>query len=72
MCPFTVKFCALSSSAFIYIYICIYTNRKHWYFKKDFIYLFLERWEGRKEERERNINVWLPVTHPPLGTWPAI
>ena len=21
--------------------------------------------------RERNINVWLPLTHPLLGTWPA-
>ena len=21
--------------------------------------------------RERNINVWLPLTWPPLGTWPA-
>ena len=40
------------------------------YFLKDFIYLFLERGEGREKERERNINVWLPLTHPPLGTWP--
>ena len=31
------------------------------------MYLFLER----EEERERNINVWLPLIHspPPLGTW---
>ena len=29
------------------------------YFFKDFIYLLLERGEGRK--RERNINVWLPL-----------
>ena len=29
-----------------------------WYFfKKDFIYLFLERGEGREKEREKNINV---------------
>ena len=34
------------------------------------MYLFLERGEGR-EKVERNINVWLPVKHPPLGTWPA-
>ena len=27
------------------------------YFKKDFIYLFLEREEGRENERERNIDV---------------
>ena len=26
-------------------------------FFKDFIYLFLERGEGKEEERERNINV---------------
>ena len=36
---------------------------------KDFIYLFLERWEGRKKERERNINVWeihqLVASHTP-------
>ena len=37
-------------------------------FFKDFNYLFLERGEGREKERERNINVWLPLTP---GTWPA-
>ena len=36
------------------------------YFLKDFIYSFLER----GEEKERNISVWLPLTHPVLGTWP--
>ena len=41
------------------------------YFLKDFIYLFLERGEGRETERERNINVWLPLMHPLLGAWPA-
>ena len=35
--------------------------------KKTFIYLFLEEGEGR----ERNINVQLPLTHPPPGTWLA-
>ena len=39
-------------------------------FKILFIY-FLERGEGREKERERNINVWLPLTCPQLGTWPA-
>ena len=33
--------------------------------------LFLERGEGREKERERNINVWLLLKWPPLGTWPA-
>ena len=40
-------------------------------FKKDFIYLFLERGEGKGKERERNINMWLPPAHPQLGTWPT-
>ena len=40
------------------------------FFKKR-LYLFLGRREGREKERERNINVWLPLTLPLLGTWPA-
>ena len=40
-------------------------------FFKFFIYLFLERREGREKDRERNINVWLPLTHPLQGTWPS-
>ena len=36
---------------------------------KYLIYLFLER--GRKKERGRNINVWLPLERPLLGTWPT-
>ena len=31
-------------------------------------YFFLEREEGREKEREKNINVWLPPTHPLLAT----
>ena len=42
------------------------------FFFKDFIYLFLERGEGREKERERNINVWLLLMWPPLRTWPTI
>ena len=34
-----------------------------------FIYLFLET--GREGERDRNINVWLPLMRPLLGTWPT-
>ena len=40
-------------------------------FLKEFIYLFLDRGEGRdkgmKKESERNINVWLPLMTPPPG-----
>ena len=47
-------------------------------FFKDFIYLFLERREGRKQERDRNISVrekhWLVASlyMPQPGTEPAI
>ena len=41
------------------------------FFFKDFIYLFLERGEGKEKEREGNIIVWLPLMLPLLGTWPA-
>ena len=41
-------------------------------FGKDFIYLFLDRGEGREKERERKVNVWLPLACPLLGTQPAI
>ena len=40
-------------------------------FLKDFIYLFLERGERKAKERERNINVWLPLTCLLLRTWPT-
>ena len=38
---------------------------------KDFIYLFVDRGEGREKDREKSINVWLPLTCPPPGTLPA-
>ena len=34
-----------------------------------FYNLFLERGERREKGRERNINVWLPLTHRHPGTW---
>ena len=40
------------------------------FLKKDFIYLFLDRGEGREKE-ERNNSVCLPLVCPLLGTWPA-
>ena len=39
--------------------------------KKNFSYLFIEQTEGREKERERNINVWLPLARPIPETWPA-
>ena len=40
-------------------------------FLKILFYLFLDRGEGSEKERERSINVWLPLMCPLLGTWPA-
>ena len=34
-------------------------------------YLFIFRERGREGEREGNINMWLPLVCPPLGTRPA-
>ena len=48
-----------------------YSFFKSFIFKKYFIYLFLERGEAKEKEKERNISVWLPLTYPQLGTWPA-
>ena len=41
-------------------------------FLHHFIHLFFPifRGEGREKGRERNIDVWLPLARPLLGTWP--
>ena len=65
--------------SFLKAYFKIWTSNRQIYvqyslyllFKKDFIHLYLERGEGREKGRERNINVWLPLAHPLLGTWPT-
>ena len=41
------------------------------FFCKFKVFNYLERGEGREKERGRNINVWLPLTYPQLGTWPT-
>ena len=48
---------------FFKIYLCIFLLKR--------FYLFLERGEGREEEKERNLNVWLLLTHPQPGTRPT-
>ena len=49
------------------MYACVYDVIL---FFLDFIYLFLDRGEGREKQRETN-NVWLSLARPLLGTWPA-
>ena len=43
------------------------SNKRFFLFLKDFIFFFLD--SGREGEREGNINVWLPLRSPTLGTW---
>ena len=50
---------------FFFIYFNFFNfNFFYFLFLNDFIYLFLERVEGREKERERNINVWWHLTLP--------
>ena len=49
--------------------ICICFRKHLNIFLKIFIYFTFR--ERGKEKEERNINVWLPLLHPLLGTWPA-
>ena len=43
----------------------------NFFLKNYFIYLLLERGEGREKEKERSINVWLSLLCPLLGAWPT-
>ena len=44
-------------------------NKQNGFFLRFYLFVFRER--GREGERERNINVWLPLTRPLLGPQPA-
>ena len=52
------------------------SNSSSFFFPKGFIYLFLERREGREKRGketsmcERNIN-WMPLAYHQPGTWPT-
>ena len=45
------------------------TDMEGFFFFFKILFIFRER--GREGERERNINVWLPLECPLLSTWPA-
>ena len=75
MAPFDnwlTKFLIFFFQSFCFLWrINLQSFSKKYLFKKDFIYLCLDRGQGREKDWERNINVWLPLTHPLLGMWPA-
>ena len=53
----------------------LFFKKRYWFSFSCFIerlHLFIFReGNGKEKERERNISVWLPLTHLLLGTWPA-
>ena len=65
----TYLFRLKSNCTFIVIHTSIFSFLSIFFFER--FYLFLERREGREKERERNINVWLPLMCPQPGTCPA-
>ena len=65
----THVFCNLSFN--FVAYFCEQKFKYIAYFYIHFIYLFSFRDRGMNGKRVRNINVWLPLECPLLGTWPA-
>ena len=61
--PFFCTYCQFLVHIF---YICLLLK---FFFLRLYLFIFRER--GREAERERNIDVWLPLLHPVLGTWPT-
>ena len=54
-----------------YLSNCLTVSKDIHYFKRLYLFIFRER--GREGEREgQSINVWLPLAHPPLRTWPPV
>ena len=71
---FFVSFSSFGFISFLKFYLCPLLAYQLYCTSEDFFkrfYLFIERGEGKEKERERNINVWLSLTCPLLGTWPT-
>ena len=51
---------------FMYIFLYSWNVYNFLFFLRFYLFIFRE-W-GREGERKRNINVWLPLIRPPLGT----
>ena len=52
-----------TSTCFLFLFLS--------FFLRFYLFIVLDRGEGREKERERNIHMWLPPMCPLLGTWPA-
>ena len=52
------------------LFIAFFSKKASSFLKKT-LFIFFQREEGREKERERNINVCLPLMRPLLGNWPT-
>ena len=53
------------------VHVCLVFTRRMYIFFFVRFYLFIFKERGRAGDMERNINVWLPLACPQLGTWPS-
>ena len=82
LCNFCFRLCLLFATSILFEPKCEFrvwklkskVSWRHWTDPFDFFnILFIFRERVRKvKERERDINVWLPLTWSSLGTWPTI
>ena len=77
ICVYLVDFSVLKNSidffccCYFYWFLLLESLCAWSFFKMIVFILFLDRGEGSEKGRERNINVWMPLACPLLGTWPA-
>ena len=64
-CIFIILFVVVQDFLYILSFICLFYLFN--FFK---IFFFIFRKRGKEEERERNINVWLPLACLLMGPWP--
>ena len=66
---FTTHPCQLAFVFWFREWICMKQEPSYQFFIRFYLFIFREGKGGKK--RERNINVWLPLERPLLGTWPT-
>ena len=70
-CAVRFLYCNLKIILFSSCFVQVSCFRSSGDFLKKIFYFFLERGEVKEKERESNIDVWLLLTCPFLGTWPS-
>ena len=65
-CPWVIYISSLAST-FPILFLTTPWLLSLFFLLRFYLFYFLERGDGREKERQRNINVWLPLTWPPTG-----